>query len=99
MGAFTLFDGLVVSVVSIIMVFIVLFGLQLLIGLFRLVGKEDTATEQVLTETKEHTKHMSTEELEEDEESRMVATLMALVMANEDKQDHQYRITEIKRIH
>lgn len=104
MGDFTIMDGVVVAVVSVLVVFLVLIGLQLVINLFKFfsgknhdlqmkMNKEDIKKERI-------NQHDQTPfiDLPVNEELKTVAALMALILANNDRQDKQYRITSIKRI-
>lgn len=103
MENFTIMDGVVVTVISILVVFIVLIGLQLVISLSRMIiekqkGRSDVATEEVKIVQQSNGFSQSTPPLEEDEETKTVAALMALILANEDQQDKYYQVTSIKRI-
>ena len=103
MGNFTIMDGVVVTVISILVVFLVLMGLQLVISLSRMIiekqkGRPHTDTEELKTGHKNNGFTQSTPPLEDDEETKTVAVLMALILANEDQQDKHYQVTSIKRI-
>lgn len=89
----SLLEGINISVTSIVIVFLVLFGLQLILISFKYIFKEE------LPEKKEEVKPpIKKDHLEEDEETKIVATLTALILANEDQQDKQYQVTSIKRV-
>ena len=108
MENFTIMDGVVVAVVSILTVFLVLIGLQLVINLFKFfsgkkndsqmkMNKED-AKEDAKEERSNQPSRTLSVDLPVNEELKTVAALMALILANDDHQDKQYRITLIKRI-
>ncbi|MFL2132333.1 OadG family protein [Desemzia sp. FAM 24101] len=86
MGNFTVMDGVVVTVISMLVVFLILIGLQLVISLSRIVLERQKEKSQAATT------------LVEDEETRTAAALMALILANEEQQNKHYQITSIKRI-
>ena len=103
MENFTILDGVIVTVISILVVFLVLIGLQLVISLSRIIiekqkGHPDVATEEVKIVQQSNGFSQSTPPLEEDEETKTVAALMALILANDDQQDKCYQVTTIKRI-
>lgn len=89
----SLLEGINISVTSIVIVFLVLFGLQLILISFKYVFKEEIPIkeEQVILSTRK-------DNLAEDEETKTVAALTALMLANEDQQDKHYQITSIKRV-
>lgn len=91
MDNFTMLDGVVITVVSILVVFLVLIGLQIVISFLRLGANRKKRKYQ-------QTKQSITAYLEEDEETKTVAALTALILANEDQQDKHYQITFIERI-
>lgn len=94
MDNFTILDGVVVTVVSILVVFVVLIGLQIVMNLTRMIVNKQP--NQKLE--KEQQLSQMNPVLVEDEETRTVAALTALILANQDQQDKQYQITSIKRI-
>lgn len=104
MGDFTIMDGVVVAVVSILAVFLVLIGLQLIINFFKFFSgkKNDLQMKMNKEDTKEERNNQPSQPLSVDpqvnEELKTVAALMALILANNNHQDKQYRITSIKRI-
>lgn len=89
----SLLEGLTISITSIVIVFLVLFGLQLILVSFKYMFKEE-----ILVEKEEKKLPLTKDFLEEDEETKTVAALMALILANEDQQDKYYQITSIKRV-
>lgn len=103
METFTIMDGVVVTVISMLVVFLVLIGLQLVVSLFRIIierqkGQQITDTAGMKTVHQKNGLTPSKPLLEEDEETKIVAALMALISANEDQQDKHYQVTSIKRI-
>lgn len=103
MEDFTIMDGVVVTVISILVVFLVLIGLQLVINLLRIIterqkGQHIADIEAMKTAEQGINSSPSVTLLEEDEETKTVAALMALILANGDQQDKQYQVTSIKRI-
>lgn len=89
----SLLEGLTISITSIVIVFLVLFGLQLILVSFKYIFKEEIPVEK-----EEEKLSLTKDSLEEDEETKTVAALMALILANEDQQDKYYQITSIKRV-
>ncbi|MBM6614261.1 OadG family protein [Desemzia sp. RIT804] len=103
MENFTIMDGVVVTVISMLVVFLVLIGLQFVISLFRIIierqkGQQFTDSKKMETPQQSNGFFPSKKLLEEDEETKTVAALMALILANEDQQDKYYQVTSIKRI-
>ena len=103
MENFTIMDGVVVTVISILVVFLVLIGLQLVVSLLRIIierqkGQQTADTEGMKTAHPRNGRSPSKTPLEEDEETKTVAALMALISANEEQQDKHYQVTSIKRI-
>lgn len=104
MRDFTIMDGVVIAVISVLVVFLVLIGLQLIINLFKFFsGKNNNLQMKMnMEDTKEERNNQPSRTLSVDpqsnEELKTVAALMALILANNDHQDKQYRITSIKRI-
>lgn len=100
MGEFTILDGVVITVISILVVFLVLIGLQIVMGILRILLKKRKVNQIGESNFQVHSPLSSEtpERLEEDEETRTVAALTALILANQDQQDKKYHITSIKRI-
>ncbi|MEY8462940.1 OadG family protein [Streptococcus merionis] len=92
----TIVEALGLSVVAITVVMIVLAGLMFIVEGFKYIGG-DKPSDQVQTLSQPKGVPAGTA-LVEDEESKMVAVLTALIRANEDQQDKKYRIRSIKRI-
>lgn len=89
----SLLEGVTISITSIVIVFLVLFGLQLILVSFKYIFKEEIPVEK-----EEKKLPLVKDSLEEDEETKTVAALMALILANEDQQDKYYQVTSIKRV-
>ena len=89
----SLLEGLTISITSIVIVFLVLFGLQLILASFKYIFKEEIPVEK-----EEKKLPLIKDSLEEDEETKTVAALMALILANENQQDKYYQVTSIKRV-
>lgn len=100
MGEFTILDGVIITVISILVVFLVLIGLQIVMGLLRVLLKRRKVTpmSESNLQVQQPMSSEPPESLEEDEETRTVAVLTALILANQDQQDKKYHIIAIKRI-
>lgn len=93
MESITLLDGLILTVVSMAIVFIVLGVIAYLIDIIaKIVNKE---------EVKEAPANLvvSTNPLQANEEYQFVAEMMALVLASEDEPNRKFEVVETKRIH
>ncbi|MDN6625718.1 MAG: OadG family protein [Pisciglobus halotolerans] len=88
-------EGINITITAIVVVFLVLIGLQIVLIAFNYLFKKDG-----LIEDKQMTAEIERkkEEFEEDEETKQVAFLMALILANDNQQDKHYKVTSIKRI-
>ena len=95
MDAITLLDGLTLTVVSMILVFIVLGSIG---NLIELVAKFVNESEEEVEETQSVKPVVSTDPLQVNEEYQFVAEMMALVLASEDEPDRQFEVVEAKRI-
>lgn len=91
----SLLKGITISITSIVMVFLVLLGLQLILTSFKYIFKEET---EKPIKIENAPVQMQKDPLEEDEETKTVAALTALILANEDQQDKHYQVTSIKRV-
>ena len=91
----SLLKGVEITLVSITVVFVVLVGLMLIIESFKYIFKEDSAQQNAQIVKKETKECIS---IEDDQESKRVAAITALIIANEEQQDRHYQITSIKRI-
>lgn len=90
---FTLIDGVIVMVTSLVIVFLALVILQFVIEVMhRFIQRKEKAAPSATDHTEEPF-------VVKDEETELAAALMALILANEDQQNKSYQITEIKRIH
>ncbi|WP_320163701.1 OadG family transporter subunit [uncultured Trichococcus sp.] len=101
MEAFSLMDGLVVTVVAMVVVFSVLSSLWILVELtHKLVG--DPTEEQVVRDTKEFQRTKATpieaEALNLDKRCSKVAAITALVMAYEEHPAKKFEIVEVFRV-
>lgn len=97
MRDFTILDGVIIAVISILVVFIVLIGLQIIMNILRILIEKQRIQRNIRPLEQSRTSQMDIN-LEEDEESKTVAALTALILANQDQQDKQYHITSIKRV-
>lgn len=103
METISIMDGLALTVVSMVVVFVVLGSIW---GLVELVSKfikqQDPVTE--FNDTNTTTKHPvethphASKNLEANKKNQQVAELMALVLASEDKPNKKFEIIESKRI-
>lgn len=94
----SLLRGINISITSIVIVFLVLLGLQLILTSFKYIFKEEKEISTKKESVPVQPVQMKNDVLEEDEETKTVAALMALVLANEDQQDKHYQVTSIKRV-
>lgn len=95
MDRFSYLDIVVVAVVGLLVIFLVLIGWQLIRQLI-IVGSKSAKMNRktdVLVQTRQDSAVM-----DEDDETKVVAVLMALILANEDQQDKSYQVTKIERI-
>lgn len=95
MERFSYLDIVVIAVVGLLVIFLVLISWQLIRQLILLGSK--SAKMNSKTDVLVHMKQDSSA-MAEDDETKMVAVLMALILANEDQQDKSYQITKIERI-
>lgn len=88
-------EGINITITAIVVVFLVLIGLQIVLIAFNYLFKEDERIKdkQMTAEIKR-----KKEEFEEDEETKQVALLMALILASDNQQDKHYKVISIKRI-
>lgn len=95
MDRFSYLDIVVIAVVGLLVVFLVLMSWQLIRQLV-IVGSKFAKMNKktdVLVQAKQ-----DSSAIDEEDETKMVAVLMALILANEDQQDKSYQITKIERI-
>lgn len=88
MESFSYLDIVVIVVVGFLVLFILLIGWQLFRQLIQMRPNQHKVNHQ--TEIAVPTL--------EDEETKIVAVLLALILANEDRQDKSYKVTKIERI-
>lgn len=88
MESFSYLDIVVIVVIGFLVLFILLIGWQLFRQLIQMRPNQHKVNHQ--TETAVPTL--------EDEETKIVAVLLALILANEDRQDKSYQVTKIERI-
>jgi hypothetical protein len=95
MERFSYLDIVVIAVVGLLVIFLVLISWQLIRQLILLGLKSAKMNRKtdVLVQTKQDSSAIA-----EDDETKLVAVLMALILANEDQQDKSYQITKIERI-
>lgn len=99
MESISLIDGLVLTVISMLLVFLVLGAIGLLINLIsKWLGEspsESIETDRLLPANTE----VVTDSLAVNEEYQFVAEMMALVLASEDEPGRKFEVVESKRIH
>ncbi|MGT2667178.1 OadG family protein [Streptococcus rifensis] len=91
----TIMEALGLSAVAIIVVMIVLVGLMVIVNGFKYISGSEQVT---VASIPQPATSPAPAVLEEDDETKTVAALTALIMANDNQQDKKYRITSIKRI-
>ena len=99
MESISLADGLILTVVSMLLVFLVLGAVWLLIELVsKFIGESPMETEHKPAPAAANLAGQ-TDSLAENEQYKFVAEMMALVLASEDEPDRKFEIVESKRIH
>lgn len=94
METISLIDGLILTVVSMLLVFIVLGTIGFLIDVVaKFVGESEVVTTPVPVK-----QTVSTNPLQENQENKFVAEMMALVLASEDEPNRKFEVVETKRI-
>jgi Na+-transporting methylmalonyl-CoA/oxaloacetate decarboxylase gamma subunit len=102
MDSITIYDGLILTIVSMLVVFAVLaaiWGLVELTG--RFISKEELtpeATNGQVTSQATSTNTQSSNTLSPNKKHQQAAEMMALILASENKPDKKFEITESKRI-
>lgn len=97
MERFSYLDIVVIAVVGLLVLFVLLIVWQLFRQLIQLQSNQHKVNHQ--TETTDQTNQdFPALVQDEDEETKLIAVLMALILANEDQQDKSYQVTEIERI-
>lgn len=94
MERFYYLDIVVIAVVGLLVLFVLLIVWQLFRQLIHLQTNQHKVNHH--TETSVQTNKDCP--ILEDEETKIVAVLMALILANEDRQDKRYQVTKIERI-
>ena len=94
MESFSYLDIVVIAVIGLLVIFLVLIGWQLIHQLMKFRPKKYQQIESVSHKQQDY----SVVDEDEDEETRMIAVLMSLVLANDQQQDKSYCVTKIKRI-
>ena len=92
MEKFSYLDIVVITVIGLLVVFLVLIGWQFIHQLMKFGPKKYQEIESISPEKQNDLA------VDEDEETRMVAVLMALILANDEQQDKSYCVTKIERI-
>lgn len=92
MEKFSYLDIVVITVIGLLVVFLVLIGWQLIHQMMKFRPKKYQEIESFSP------KKQNDLAVDEDEETRMVAVLMALILANDEQQDKTYCVTKIERI-
>ena len=92
MGKFSYLDIVVITVIGLLVFFLVLIGWQLIHQMMKFRPKKYQEIESFSPEKQNDLA------VDEDEETRMVAVLMALILANDEQQDKTYCVTKIERI-
>ena len=96
MESISLGEGLILTIVSMLLIFLVLGAIGLLINLIaNFVGEE--APRETLVKEKQTVNKKATP-LESHDEYQFVAEMMALVLASEGQPDRKFEIVESKRI-
>lgn len=92
MEKFSYLDIVVITVIGLLVVFLVLIGRQLIHQMMKFRPKKYQEIESFSPEKQNDLA------VDEDKETRMVAVLMALILANDEQQDKTYCVTKIERI-
>lgn len=93
MEKFSYLDIVVITVIGLLVFFfLVLIGWQLIHQMMKFRPKKYQEIESFSPEKQNDLA------VDEDEETRMVAVLMALILANDEQQDKTYCVTKIERI-
>ena len=92
MEKFSYLDIVVITVIGLLVFFLVLIGWQLIHQMMKFRPKKYQEIESFSPEKQNDLA------VDEDEETPMVAVLMALILANDEQQDKTYCVTKIERI-
>lgn len=98
MSTFTFLDGLILAVAAIAMVMIVLVGLMFILMGFKYLNNSNEKIENKQTLSPKVKQTEAKTELTINKKLANVAALTALIMANEDNQDKNYKVTNVKRV-
>lgn len=90
-----LLEGINITITSIVMVFLVLFGMLFILVAFKYIFKEESVVEKKVISNTQPTVPL---EFEEDIETQTAAILMALILANDNKQNKFYQVSSVKRV-
>ena len=98
MDSISIYDGLILTVISMMVVFIVLAAIWGLIEITsRLVGGTETMTESIDKQAAPE-KTGGPVVLTPNKKPRTAAEMIALILASEDEPDKKFEITESKRV-
>ena len=98
MESISLADGLILTVVSMLLVFLVLGAIGLLINLAsKWLGEKPNQAVETKTPQPVN-RNTETDSLAVNEEYQLVAEMMALILASEDEPDRKFEVVESKRI-
>lgn len=98
------FEGVQLSVISMLIVFLLLYVISLVLSVFKLVFKEKSVEKKVIAKTVTtpakvvaNTKGITFEELEKDQDM-LVAAIVALMEATGENKNNNFKIVSIKQI-
>lgn len=98
------FEGVQLSVISMLIVFLLLYVISLVLSVFKLVFKEKTVEKKVTSKsvitpakTVVNTKGITFEELEKDQDM-LVAAMIASMEATGENKNNNFKIVSIKQI-
>ena len=85
------FEGVQLSVISMLIVFLLLYVISLVLSVFKLVFKEKSVEKKVIAKT------VTFEELEKDQDM-LVAAIVASMEATGENKNNNFKIVSIKQI-
>ena len=98
------FEGVQLSVISMLIVFLLLYVISLVLSVFKLVFKEKSVEKKVIAKTVTtpakvvtNTKGITFEELEKDQDM-LVAAIVASMEATGENKNNNFKIVSIKQI-
>lgn len=97
MERFSYLDIVVIAVVGLLVLFVLLIVWQLFRQLIHLQTNQHKVSHQTETSVQTNQDFPAINK-DEDEETKIIAVLMALILANEDRQDKTYQVSKIDRI-